>query len=564
MELNTLMVLTLVGMLVAIFAGVHIALALGLTAMIGTYFIFEDMYLASAQVGGAAYELIRHYVFATIPLFVLMGDFVAKCGAAGDLYKVINRALNRIPGRLAVATVTGNAAFAAVTGTSIASAAAFSRIAYPEMMRFRYKREFALGSIAGSACLGMLIPPSVLLIVWGIITEQSIGKLFVAGVIPGIVLSLLYIAYTVGAAKINPELAPNIPDEEEEPLTRGEVVSTVGVIALILIVLGGIWGGAFTATEAAGIGALAAMVLAIIKGLRLDGIIEAVIDAGKTSAPIMILLVTAGMYSRFLALADLQTLIKDALLSLGIGAFGIALMMIVIWLLLGMILDSISIILLTVPIFATFGGLIGMDGFAFAIFGILLIEAGLLTPPFDRTPRDPGYIRAYPPGIRENGGQYTHAATWLGLAFAALGDGDRAYEVFDLINPVRRSATPADIARYRGEPYIMPADVGGAAPFEGRCGWTWYTGAAAWAWRLAVEGVLGLELREGRLRVAPCLPEGWAGYRAIVRGPDGAIEVTVSALGDGSRLTGETFDFPADGTTIRVSVGEPSRKMRDA
>ncbi len=384
MDLNTLMVLTLIGMLVAIFAGVHIALALGLTAMVGTYFIFEDLYLASAQVGGAAYELVRHYVFATIPLFVLMGDFVAKCGAASDLYKVINRGLRRIPGRLAVATVAGNAAFAAVTGTSIASAAAFSRIAYPEMMRFGYRRRFALGSIAGSACLGMLIPPSVLLIVWGIITEQSIGKLFVAGVIPGIILSLLFIGYTVVVALRNPGIAPPRPpdDEEEEPLTRGEVTSSLGVLAIVVVVLGGIWGGAFTATEAAGIGALAAMILAAAKGLRFRGIIEAVIDAGRTAAPIMILLVTAGMYSRFLALADIQTIIKDALLSMGIGGFGIAIMMIVIWLVLGMILDSISIILLTVPIFATFSTLIGLDGFAFAIFGILLIEAGLLTPPF--------------------------------------------------------------------------------------------------------------------------------------------------------------------------------------
>ena len=383
MDLNALMALTLVGMLVAIFAGVHIALALGLTAMIGTYFIFEDMYLASAQVGGAAYELVRHYVFATIPLFVLMGDFVAKCGAAGDLYKVINRGLRRIPGRLAVATVTGNAAFAAVTGTSIASAAAFSRIAYPEMMRFRYKREFALGSIAGSACLGMLIPPSVLLIVWGIITEQSIGKLFVAGVVPGIVLSLLFVFYAVTVAVRNPDVAPAEPQAQgEESLTRGEIVSAVGVALIVCVVLGGIWGGAFTATEAAGIGALAAMILAIVKGLRLKGIVEAVVDAGKTSAPIMILLVAAGMYSRFLALADIQSIIKDSLLSLGIGGFGIAIMMIVIWLLLGMVLDSISIILLTVPIFATFAPLVGMDGFAFAIFGILLIEAGLLTPPF--------------------------------------------------------------------------------------------------------------------------------------------------------------------------------------
>ena len=196
MDLNTLMVLTLVGMLLAIFMGLHIAIVLGATALVGSYFIFDDLYLASAQVGGAAYELIRHYIFATIPLFILMGDSVAKSGAAGDLYKIINRTLRGVPGRLAAATVVGNAAFAAVTGTSIASAAAFSRIAYPEMQRYGYKRTFALGAVAGSACLGMLIPPSVLLIVWGIITEQSIGKLFVAGVGPGLVLVVLFVAYT--------------------------------------------------------------------------------------------------------------------------------------------------------------------------------------------------------------------------------------------------------------------------------------------------------------------------------------------------------------------------------
>lgn len=383
MDEQTLMVVTLIGMLVAIFAGVPIALALGMTAMVGTYFIFQDINLAFAQVGGAAYELVRNYVFATIPLFVLMGDFVAKCGAAGDLFRLINRAFGGIPGRLAAATVAGNAAFAAVTGTSIASAAAFSRIAYPEMRKFNYDRPFALGSVAGSACLGMLIPPSVLLIVWGIITEQSIGKLFVAGVIPGAILSLMYIAYVVGAAKFNPKLAPPLPEgERDPPLTRSEITSGIGIVGLIVLVLGGIWGGIFTSTEAAGIGAIAAMLLAIVKGLRWNGIVEAVIDAGKTSAPIMILLVCAGMYSRFLSTGGINELINDALLSLGLGIIGIFVMMVVIWLILGMLLDSISIILLTVPIFAIQADLAGMNPYAFAIFGILAIEAGLLTPPF--------------------------------------------------------------------------------------------------------------------------------------------------------------------------------------
>jgi len=381
MDLNTLMVLTLVGMLAAIFIGLHIALVLGATALVGTYFIFSDVYLASAQVGGAAYELVRHYIFATIPLFILMGDFVAQSGAAGDLYKIINRAFRGIPGRLAAATVAGNAAFAAVTGTSIASAAAFSRIAYPEMKRYGYKRTFALGSIAGSACLGMLIPPSVLLIVWGIITEQSIGKLFVAGIGPGLVLVILFIAYTTITAIRNPDIAPDGSAEEAtEPFTRSELIGAFGILLLIILVLGGIWGGLFTSTEAAGAGALGALVLAIIKGMRWRGILRVILEAGKTAAPIMILLVCAGMYSRFLALGGIIDIIREALNSIGLGPGGIIVMMVVIWLLLGMLLDSISIILLTVPIFAPLA--VGVDPYAFAIFGILAIEAGLLTPPF--------------------------------------------------------------------------------------------------------------------------------------------------------------------------------------
>ena len=188
----------------------------------------------------------------------------------------------------------------------------------------------------------------------------------------------------------------------------------------------------------------------------------------------------------------------------------------------------------------------------------------LLTPTFDKTPRDPGYIRAYPPGVRENGGQYTHAATWLGLAFARLGDGDEAYRIFDLINPARRTARPEDMHSYRGEPYVIPADVGGAAPFEGRAGWTWYTGAAAWAWRLAVEGILGLELRGGALRIAPCLPSDWTGYRATVRGQGGSIAIEVEQVdcSDGGAANtqdaggedGTIVAFPTDGSTRQVRL----------
>src|SRR5919106_3096321 len=187
-----------------VFAGVHIAVALGCAAMLGIYLMTGDFEVVASFVGSTAYEAIRDYVFAVIPLFMLMGEFLAKCGAARDMFSLINRATRIVPGRLAVATVLSNAVFAFVTGVSIAAAAAFSKIAYPEMKRHGYKDPFALGCIAGSACLGMLIPPSVLMIVWAILTEMSIGDLFLAGVLPGLLLTAFYVLYIVGAAVATP------------------------------------------------------------------------------------------------------------------------------------------------------------------------------------------------------------------------------------------------------------------------------------------------------------------------------------------------------------------------
>jgi cyclic beta-1,2-glucan synthetase len=189
----------------------------------------------------------------------------------------------------------------------------------------------------------------------------------------------------------------------------------------------------------------------------------------------------------------------------------------------------------------------------------------LLTPPFDRTPRDPGYIRAYPPGVRENGGQYTHAAAWLGLAHARLGDGDRAYEIFDLINPIRRTAGLADAELYRAEPYVLAADVRGAEPGIGQAGWTWYTGAAGWTWQLAVEGILGLSLQGGAVRIAPRIPKKWGSAEVRIKGPDGILIVTIEdpeRIGsgrvelavDGRPIDGDCIAIPTDGMERRVTA----------
>ncbi len=389
-------------LLAVVFSGVHIAVALGITAALGIYLMQGDIEVVRMFVSNTAYEALRDYVFAVIPLFMLMGEFLAKCGAATDLFALINRLMRRVPGRLGIATVFANAVFAFVTGVSIAAAAAFSRIAWPEMKRHGYERKFALGCIAGSACLGMLIPPSVLMIVWGVLTEQAIGKLFIAGIIPGFLvvaaysLYILFVAITqperVGEARKVPQAAgaaaappPATRDDGsvlDDAQMRAALISTLFVMALIIGVLGGIWLGFFTPTEGAGVGAALALILAIIKGMRAREIFEVILVVGRTSAPLLLLLVMAQLYSRVLSMTGVTGAAKAMFLESGLEPWMILSIMVLVWFVLGCIIDSISIILLTVPVFAPIAVAIGYDPVAFAILGILAIETGLLTPPF--------------------------------------------------------------------------------------------------------------------------------------------------------------------------------------
>ena len=368
--------------------GVHIGISLGAASVIGVWLAYGDLDIALSILGSTAYEAIRSDALAVIPLFVLMGEVLSRAGAASDLYRLCDAALKKLPGRLAAATVVGNAAFAAVSGVSIASAATFSRIAYPEMRKLGYDKSYALGVVAGSACLGMLIPPSVLLIIWAILTEGSVGALFIGGIGPGILLATVFIAYNVGAVLLKPSLAPNVAkianDDavvEKDTSSKSWAFGGLGVIALILLVLGGIWRGLFTPTEAAGFGAAGGVIIGFLKGMSFRQFLDAVIDAGRTAAPIMFLLIAGSMYARLLAVSGGTGMINEFFDSSGMSPFAILLVMTVIWLLMGMIIDSISIILLTVPIFVPLAVAIGVPEIAFAIYGILIIEAGLLTPP---------------------------------------------------------------------------------------------------------------------------------------------------------------------------------------
>ena len=379
----------IVCLLALVALGVHIAIALGVTSALGIYMVTGgNFFVVQKMLGNTAYEALRAYEFAVIPLFMLMGEFISKSGAVTDVYLAINRGLRRIPGRLAVATVLGNAIFSFVTGVSIASAAAFSRIAYPEMKQYGYHQGFALGAVAGSSCLGMLIPPSVLMIVWGLLTEKSIGQIFAAGVFPGLLLATLFVVYVLGMAIARPEVVGGYHDvssdgEDDIEIDQFSVlVSAIGILLVVVLVLGGIWFGFFTPTEGAGAGAFIGLVLAVIKGMRWSGMVQAIISVGRISAPILLLLIAAALYSRTLAMTGVGNAIQDLFLGSGMAPWMIIVVMVAVWFVLGMIIDSISIMLLTVAIFEPIAVSVGYDPIAFAIIGIIAIEAGLLTPPF--------------------------------------------------------------------------------------------------------------------------------------------------------------------------------------
>lgn len=382
-------------LLTLVLLGVHVAVALAVTSAIGIYMVTGKMRIVEAMLASTSAEALRDFTFAVIPLFMLMGEFIGRSGAITDIYIAINKGLRRIPARLAIATVLGNTVFSFVTGVSIASAAAFSRIAYPEMKAHNYNSGFALGAIAGSSCLGMLIPPSVLMIVWGILTEQSIGRLFLAGVLPGILLATGFIIYIVAIAFLRPETVgegtahvesrqvDTSLDSTNVPLPRLQLLSSlIGVVGIIAAVLGGIWMGIFTPTEGAGAGAALALVLAIAKGMRWSEFVSAIYSVGKTAAPILILLLAAALYSRTLAMTGVTSAIRSFFLDSGLTPYTVLAIILALWFVLGMIIDSISIMLLTVPIVEPVAMAFGFDQLSFAIVGIIAIEAGLLTPPF--------------------------------------------------------------------------------------------------------------------------------------------------------------------------------------
>ncbi len=373
-------------MLVLIYAGMHVGVALALLSFVGVWIIRDDAGIASSLVAQAANDAIADYIFGVVPLFVLMGLLVSVADIGKDTFEVANQAFRRVRGGLGIATVAANAVFAAITGISIASAAVFTKVAVPEMLRHGYTPRFAVGVVAGSSVLGMLIPPSLLLILYGVLTEKSVGDLFIAGIIPGIMLAVLYIAGILLMGRFTPGfVGGRVAADDQLPLMSvGRMAGKLLPIALLVaLVLGGLYGGLFTPTEAGAVGAAGALVLALAKRrLGWSGLWQVLVETGRITAAVCFLIIAASMYSRMLAISGVTELLRTLIVDTGLGFPGLLAIFVAVVLLLGTILDSSSIMLITIPLVLPALLAFGTDLIWFGIVTLLAVEIGLLTPPF--------------------------------------------------------------------------------------------------------------------------------------------------------------------------------------
>ena len=375
--------LSVLAIVLLIYLGVYIPIALGVVSFVSIWLMRDNFDLAMNLLKIAVSDSVMEYTFATVPLFTFMGLIVSKGGMGTDIYDVMNAVFRKITGGIGMATVGANAVFAAVTGSSIASASVFATVAVPQMLRYDYNPRFAVGVVAGSSVLGMIIPPSAMLIIYSFVAEQSVGDMFLAGIIPGLLLAVAYIGSIAFAGRFFPSYVGGRPAEEYEPMGMLTLASkTLPLVILITIVLGGIYTGWITPVEAGAAGAAVALLIGILRGrMTLKTFWEALIETGHITAAILFLITAASIYSRMLGLAALPNELGDIMAR---NQFSFAMVMFIyvcLMLFLGTLLDTASIILIVVPLFLPLIEPLGLSPVWFGIVTVVGAEIGLLTPP---------------------------------------------------------------------------------------------------------------------------------------------------------------------------------------
>ena len=378
-------------MLLLIYLGMHIAITLALLSFAGAWIITGNVNIAFNLLQIAATNTVNDFVFAVIPLFVLMGFLVGAAGMGRDAYDIGQIMLHRLRGGLGMATVVANAIFASITGASVASASVFSKVAVPEMMRHGYAGRFAVGTVAGSSVLGMLIPPSVLLIIYALIVEESVGNLFIAGIGPGLLLTvafcgLIYVMATFFPRSVLTEDAPDsdhsADPQADETGAKHLFRKAAPIVLLVGLVLGGLYGGWFTPVEAGAAGSFLALMFALAKrSLTWRSLWDVLLETGSISATLLFLICAASMYSRMLGISGLPGEMAEIFNQLGAGFYGMLAFYVFVVIVLGTIIDSVSIMLIMVPLFLAALKFFEIDLVWFGIVTVIATEIGLLTPP---------------------------------------------------------------------------------------------------------------------------------------------------------------------------------------
>lgn len=374
---------SVVAIVLLIYLGVYIPVALGMVSFVAIWLMRDNFDLAVNLLKIAMSDSVMVYAFATVPLFTFMGLIVSKAGMGRDIYEVMNLAFRKITGGIGMATVGANAIFAAVTGSSIASASVFSTVAVPQMLRYDYNPRFAVGVVAGSSVLGMIIPPSAMLIIYSFVAEQSVGDMFLAGVIPGLLLALAYLATIWFAGRFTPAFVGGRSIDDVPSLSAYEIAErTIPLMLLIMLVLGGIYTGWLTPVEAGAAGAFFGLVISLLRRrMTLATFWEALLETGHITAAILFLITAASIYSRMLGLAGVPNALSDWIAMNQFSFVTVMVIYVVLMLFLGTLLDTASIILIVVPLFLPLVEPLGLSPVWFGIVTVVGAEIGLLTPP---------------------------------------------------------------------------------------------------------------------------------------------------------------------------------------
>ena len=369
-------------MLVLAFLRLPIAFSMALTGAVGYAYMRDwNWTVAFSMVQTNVYETGRNYTLSVVPLFILMGNFVARAGIAQELFRSAYAFVGHLRGGLAMATIVGCAGFGAICGSSIATAATFAKVAYPSMKKFGYADHLAAGAIAGGGTLGIMIPPSTIMVIYGVFTETNIGKMFAAGILPGILGGALLCLAVQWSCWRDPQAGP--PGERASWRERLVSLRDIWPVALLFIfVIGGIYGGLFTATEGAGMGAFGAMVFALWRrALTWKTFYACLVESGRTTAMLFLILIGALVFADFVNITTMPADLRGFVKRFELHPVLVVSAIMVIYVLLGTAMEELSMVLLTLPIFFPLVVGMGLDPVWFGVLIVCIIEIGLISPP---------------------------------------------------------------------------------------------------------------------------------------------------------------------------------------